>query len=149
MNNKMIKIYIKGDYNYKLNLSGWSYLISDENDNIIKIEDDILKNITSPRIEIISLLEALKFISNNYSNFKDIEIISNNKNIIDSLEKWLDGWANQNFKYNKNSDLWIQIYQILQTYSNIKYIWLSKNEKNKNMEVIKSLSFKNSFNNFI
>lgn len=149
MNNKMIKIYIKGDYNYKLNLSGWSYLISDENDNIIKIEDDILKNITSPRIEIISLLEALKFISNNYSNFKDIEIISNNKNIIDSLEKWLDSWVNQNFKYNKNSDLWIQIYQLLQTYSNIKYIWLSKNEKNKNMEVIKSLSFKNSFNNFI
>jgi ribonuclease HI len=85
------------------------------------------KDTTNSRMELLSVIRALEVMRGNNWN---IEIYSDSKYVIDSVEKrWVFNWEKENFKERKNSDLWIKFLELYRLH-NIKMIWVKGHASN-------------------
>ena len=113
----MIKIYTDGSYKPSINCGGYSAVIT-HNDLVIKVLHEGFKNTTNNRMEIMGVLEALKY----YKTPMEIEIYSDSSYVVNSInEKHLDRWVAEDDKTKKNMDLWSQIYPLLKLHK-VKFI---------------------------
>src|SRR2546430_603768 len=59
---------------------------------------------TNNRMELMAAIRGLEALS---KDALDVEIISDSKYVVDSVQKgWLFGWQKINFRNKKNADLW-------------------------------------------
>lgn len=79
------------------------------------------RNTTNNRMELLSVIIALETIKIEQA---DVEIFSDSKYVIDSIEKkWVFGWQKKGFKGKKNVDLWQRFLKIYPKH-NVKFIWV-------------------------
>ena len=95
---------------------------------------------TNNRMELLAVIDALK----NLNKPCNIKLYSDSKYVIDSIEKWLKGWQEKNWKLNtknpvKNIDLWLQYLEVSKPH-NIKFIWVKGHNENKYNELCDKLA---------
>ncbi len=75
---------------------------------------------TNNRMELLSVIVALEAIKNP----ADVQIFSDSKYVVDSVEKgWVFGWQKKGFKGKKNIDLWQRFLKIYIKHQ-IKFNWV-------------------------
>lgn len=75
---------------------------------------------TNNRMELLSVIVALETIKNT----ADVQIFSDSKYVVDSVEKgWVFGWQKKGFKGKKNIDLWKRFLLIYPKHK-IKFNWV-------------------------
>lgn len=74
---------------------GWAFVVT-KNDEQIHSSFYFEDNTTNNRMEIVSVIKALEWCKSN--NIKEVEIVSDSMYVI--------GTMSQNWKRNKNNDLW-------------------------------------------
>lgn len=128
---KKINIYTDGSCIGNPGPGGWAFLIFDDEEKNKKISATSKKNIfhrsdfsfhtTNNRMEMMAILEALKYSQENYSDFF-IELNSDSNLLIQTLNL---GW-----KRKANLDLWSQI-DAARKNLKIKYFWVKAHANNQ------------------
>ena len=91
----MIEIYTDGAYSSSRDQGGWAFVVLQENDKLYSNYSG-KKNTTNNRMEIQSVIEALKYIK--FKEIQEITLYSDSMYVIVTMTK--------NWKRNKNNDLW-------------------------------------------
>ena len=102
---------------------GWAYILYPKGyPKKQVVESGYVPQTTNNRMEIIAVLEGLKYVSglNLFSNQSEqsiIKLFSDSKYILDGLSVWMHNWASNGWKKkNKkpilNRDLWEQLYEL-------------------------------------
>jgi ribonuclease HI len=79
-------------------------------------------------MEILAVLTGLRRLPNNI----EVEIYSDSKYVVDGCNKWLDKWAQKQFRKVKNPDLWIQLYKVIKDHKGkITFNWVKAHSINK------------------
>lgn len=115
----MIEIFCDGAYSSSRNQGGWAFVVI-KDDEIIYKNYGGLFNTTNQRMEIMAMIEALKFIKL-FSRPVPIKIYTDSMYVIGTITK--------NYNMNANQDLW----QILLPLVNrdIEYIHVKGHNGNK------------------
>ena len=93
---------------------------------------------TNNRMELLSVIVALETIKNP----ADVQIFSDSKYVVDSVEKgWVFGWQKKGFKGKKNVDLWKRFLAIYPKHK-IKFNWVKGHAGNKYNEICDTLAVK-------
>lgn len=109
-------------------IGGWAGLIVFQ-DNEIEISDNS-QYTTNNEMELLAVVECLKFVKNDNLISDNIKIYSDSLYVINAIQKgWLNNWKTNNFyiknkEKRKNYKLWIQLDE-LHTYF-----------ENKNIEIV-------------
>jgi len=91
---------------------------------------------TNNRMELLSVIVALESIKNH----ADVQIFSDSKYVVDSVEKgWVFGWQKKGFKGKKNIDLWKRFLLIYPKHT-IKFNWVKGHAGNKYNEICDTLA---------
>lgn len=122
----MIKIYTDGSYKPSTNCGGYAAVIT-HNDLVIKVIHEGFKNTTNNRMEIMAVLEALKY-------FKvpiEFDIYSDSEYVVNSINnRSLHKWIEENDQSKKNLDLWKQVYDLLQRHR-VRFFWVKGHDDNE------------------
>jgi ribonuclease HI len=115
----MLTIYTDGSGSNKLKLGAYAYIIHNKDFEIIHKFSDYVINTTTNRMEMMGVLESIKYL-NNLEFIGNIEIISDSQYVIYSITK--------NRTKGKNIDLWKEMcyhHKLFKSRSNnkIKYTW--------------------------
>lgn len=84
---------------------------------------------TNNRMEIMALLEALKYLKSKDMQNNQIDVVMDSKYVLDAIQMgWLaswrrHGWTKSNGSELQNKQLWQRIDAILTDFPNIKYYW--------------------------
>lgn len=106
---------------------GWAYKIMRSDETVIEKNSGGDKGKTNNRMEMFAVLKALQAISDKSAY---IELYSDSNNIVESMKG--------NYHKNTNLDLWKELEQEKNKFSNIRFIWVKAHEKNQhNNEVDK------------
>jgi Ribonuclease HI len=90
---------------------------------------------TNNRMEIIAVIEALKFLKQPCN----VNLYSDSKYVIDAIKKgWIDKWEKNNWYRTKsqkasNIDLWQELLKLLAIH-NVNFIWVKGHNDNKENE---------------
>ena len=135
-----IEIYTDGACSGNPGKGAFAYVIILNNQEIIRNSNGFI-NTTNNRMELMAIIEALKYIKNLKDiNIYEIKIYSDSKYIVDSINKqWLDKWILNNFKKVKNIDLWKQ-YLSVSDNLNINFEWVEGHAGNKYNEICDKLA---------
>ena len=98
---------------------GYAYLLLDSNSNKILEGSGFKKDTTNNRMELTAVINALKFFNNN--TYSKCIIYSDSQYVINTI--------NNNWKRNKNNDLWEQLDSLIS--SNIKFVWVKGHDGNE------------------
>lgn len=115
----MYKIYTDGSGINKRKIGAYAFLIHNDKNEIIYTSSDFVENTTTNRMEMMGVLEALRYL-NSIDFVGDIEIISDSQYVIYSITK----------KWNKekNVDLWKELsynHKLFKSRNNnIVYNWI-------------------------
>ena len=122
----MVKIYTDGSYKPSINCGGYSAVIT-HNDLVIKVLHEGFKNTTNNRMEIMGVLEALKY----FKTPMNIEIYSDSSYVVNSInERHLHKWIEDNDTTKKNMDLWIEVYRLLRKHR-VNFFWVKGHDDNE------------------
>lgn len=128
-----LHIYTDGAYSSKTKVGGWGIVVvQDQSNSPYYINSNWQKDTTNNRMELVALLEALKFASK--SDFQTI-IYTDSAYIASCFsEKWYVKWKLNGWKTAKktpvlNKDLWEEILTI---YSSCPHIDIKKIEGHSN-----------------
>lgn len=149
-----IKIYTDGACSGNPGPGGWGALFLVEHETkgkrklVLKGGE---KHTTNNRMELIAVLEALKFIHNDLiSKYKcTIEIYSDSSYVINPVNSnWLQGWIRNGWITTKgtpiiNQDLWEVMYTLLCA-MNVKFIKVKGHNGNKFNEYVDQVAVKES-----
>lgn len=108
-----LEIWTDGAYKPSTNQGGWSYICS------IDQQFGGEKETTNNRMELTAVINALKFFNNN--TYSKCIIYSDSQYVINTI--------NNNWKRNKNNDLWEQLDSLIS--SNIKFVWVKGHDGNE------------------
>ncbi len=136
----MIKIYTDGSCLNNPGDGGWAAIIND-NGRIIKISGSE-KNTTNNKMELIAPINALKKINKD----KKVEIYTDSKYVKLGITEWIHKWTKNNWKTSKkedvkNKDLWLQLYNLNQSFK-IKWNWVKAHAGNPLNEEVDLLAKK-------
>ena len=103
-----VKIYTDGACSGNPGKGAFSYVILINDIEIKNYCNGFIKT-TNNRMELMAIIESIKFIKNleNINKETNIIIYSDSKYVVDSINKrWLNNWILKDFKNVKNVDLW-------------------------------------------
>lgn len=123
--NKIIEIYTDGSSLGNPGPGGWGTVLV-ENGKIIKELGGCEKNTTNNRMELMAVIETLKYISSNHKN-DDIKIHADSSYVLTGITSWIfnwekNGWRTANKKEVMNQDLWKELIELIRNYDN-KIVW--------------------------
>ena len=122
----MVKIYTDGSYKPSINCGGYAAVIT-HNDLVIKVLHEGFKNTTNNRMEIMGVLEALKY----FKTPMNIEIYSDSSYVVNSInERHLHKWIEDNDITKKNMDLWVEVYNLLHKHR-VNFFWVKGHDDNE------------------
>jgi ribonuclease HI len=109
----LIEIYTDGAYSSSRNQGGWAFVVLKDGEMIHR-GFDLIKNTTNNRMEISSVIEALKYIMT--TDIEEFTLYSDSMYVI--------GTMTLNWKRKKNIDLWIIIDHLVNILSKRKINWM-------------------------
>lgn len=122
----MKNIYADGACKGNPGIGGWGVVIFEDEDN--KVLKELYgyggNDTTNIRMEMTAILESLKEINFN----ENVNIYTDSEFCIKSINQWLKGWKNKNWKTAKggdvkNKDLWLEIDKHLEG-KNVNFKWV-------------------------
>ena len=124
----MIKIYTDGSCLNNPGNGGWAAIIN-TNGDVKKISGSV-KDTTNNKMELTAPIKALQEINGN----EQIEIYTDSQYVRLGITDWVHKWIKNNWQTSKkepvkNKELWIQLYELTQSYE-IKWIWVKAHAGN-------------------
>jgi ribonuclease HI len=124
----MIKIYTDGSCLNNPGVGGWAAIIN-INGEIKKISGSI-KDATNNKMELMAPIKALQEIEGN----EQIEIYTDSQYVRLGITDWVHKWIKNNWQTSKkepvkNKELWVQLYELTNSYE-IKWIWVKAHAGN-------------------
>jgi len=124
----MIKIYTDGSCLNNPGVGGWAAIIN-INGEIKKISGSI-KDTTNNKMELMAPIKALQEIEGN----EQIEIYTDSQYVRLGITDWVHKWMKNNWQTSKkepvkNKELWIQLYELTNSFD-IKWIWVKAHAGN-------------------
>ena len=124
----MIKIYTDGSCLNNPGVGGWAAIIN-INGEIKKISGSI-KDTTNNKMELMAPIKALQEIEGN----EQIEIYTESQYVRLGITDWVHKWMKNNWQTSKkepvkNKELWVQLYELTNSYK-IKWIWVKAHAGN-------------------
>ena len=136
----MIKIYTDGSCLRNPGNGGWAaiIIIDGETKEISGSERDTTNN----RMELLATINALKEMKQN----EQIEIYTDSQYVKLGITDWINKWVLNNWKTSKkedvkNKDLWIELYNLNETFD-IKWNWVKAHAGNIMNEKVDQLAKK-------
>lgn len=108
------------------------------------------RHTTNNRMELMAVIESLRFFENNKIN--DATIFTDSQLIIKAVnDKWLNAWVQKGWKTAAkkpvlNTDLWKELIQLLKG-KNIRFEWIQGHSGNKYNELCDQIAKQNARNN--
>ena len=139
MNEKIIiNIWTDGACSGNPGPGGWGALI--KYDNSTKEISGSEKNTTNNRMEMMAVIEALKYIDTE----SKINIYTDSKYVKEGITNWIIGWKKNNWKNSKkndvkNKDLWVEL-DILSQKHNISWNWVKGHSGNIENDIADKLA---------
>lgn len=119
-------IYCDGSYQSSFNSGGWSAIIT-KNDQVIQKLYQGYKNTTNNRMELLGVIEALKYFKEPVS----IKIVSDSQYVINSIiNKHVYKWLENKDYTKKNLDLWFELVDLLE-FHKVDFEWTKGHNINK------------------
>ena len=136
----MIKIYTDGSCLENPGNGGWAAIIN--NDGMIKEISGNEKNTTNNRMELMATIKALQ----KMNSIDEIEIYTDSQYVKLGITEWINTWIKNNWKTPKredvkNKDLWLQLYDLNQSFK-IKWNWVKAHAGNPLNEEVDLLAKK-------
>jgi len=136
----MIKIYTDGSCLNNPGDGGWAAIIND-NGQILKISGSE-KNTTNNKMELMAPINALKKINKD----KKVEIYIDSKYVKLGITEWIHKWIKNKWQTSKkkdvkNKELWIELYELTETFE-INWIWVKAHAGNTLNEEVDLLAKK-------
>ena len=124
----MIKIYTDGSCLNNPGNGGWAAIIN-INDKIKKISGSV-KDTTNNKMELMAPIKALQEIKEK----QPIEIYTDSQYVKLGITDWVHKWMKNNWQTSKkepvkNKELWIQLYELTNSFD-IKWIWVKAHAGN-------------------
>ena len=124
----MITIYTDGSCLNNPGNGGWAAIININND-IKKISGSV-KDTTNNKMELIAPIKALQEIKKK----QPIEIYTDSQYVRLGITDWVHKWIKNNWQTSKkepvkNKELWIQLYELTNSFD-IKWIWVKAHSGN-------------------
>ena len=124
----MITIYTDGSCLNNPGNGGWAAIIN-INDDVKKISGSV-KDTTNNKMELMAPIKALQEIKEN----QPIEIYTDSQYVKLGITDWVHKWMKNNWKTSKkepvkNKELWIQLYELTNSFD-IKWIWVKAHAGN-------------------
>ena len=124
----MITIYTDGSCLNNPGNGGWAAIININND--VKKISGCVKDTTNNKMELMAPIKALQEIKEK----QPIEIYTDSQyvrlGITDWVHKWIkNNWQTSKKKPVKNKELWIQLYELTNSFD-IKWIWVKAHAGN-------------------
>ena len=118
---KKIEIYTDGSSLGNPGPGGWGSVFV-ENDKMIKELGGYDKNTTNNRMELMAVIETLKYISKNHKK-DSITIFADSNYVLLGITTWIhnwekNGWRNASKKEVMNQDLWKELIALIRNYGN-------------------------------
>ena len=124
----MIKIYTDGSCLNNPGNGGWAAIIN-INDEVKKISGSV-KDTTNNKMELMAPIKALQGIKEQ----QPIEIYTDSQYVRLGITDWVHKWMKNNWQTSKkepvkNKELWIQLYELTNSFD-IKWIWVKAHAGN-------------------
>ena len=124
----MITIYTDGSCLNNPGNGGWAAIIS-INDEVKKISGSV-KDTTNNKMELMAPIKALQGIKEQ----QPIEIYTDSQYVRLGITDWVHKWMKNNWQTSKkepvkNKELWIQLYELTNSFD-IKWIWVKAHAGN-------------------
>jgi ribonuclease HI len=124
----MIKIYTDGSCLNNPGNGGWAAIIN-VNGEVKKISGSE-KDTTNNKMELMAPIKALQEIEKN----QQIEIYTDSQYVRLGITDWIHKWIKNNWQTSKkepvkNKELWVQLYELTNSYE-IKWIWVKAHAGN-------------------
>jgi ribonuclease HI len=121
MENKKIQIYTDGSSLGNPGPGGWGAVFV-ENEKIIYELGGCEKNTTNNRMELMAVIETLKYISKNHKKDK-ITIFADSNYVLLGITTWIFNWEKNNWRNSQkkevmNQDLWKELIGLIRNYDN-------------------------------
>tara|TARA_B100001057_G_scaffold300246_1_gene300398 strand:- start:927 stop:1352 length:426 start_codon:yes stop_codon:yes gene_type:complete len=136
----MIEIYTDGSCLKNPGDGGWAAIIK-ENGNIIKISGTE-KETTNNKMELMAPIKALQKIKKN----EIVKIYTDSQYVKLGITEWIHKWIKNKWQTAKkepvkNKDLWLQLYNLTQSFK-ISWIWVKAHAGNTLNEEVDLLAKK-------
>ena len=124
----MIKIYTDGSCLNNPGDGGWAAIIN-INGEVKKISGSV-KDTTNNKMELMAPIKALLEVEKNQL----IEIYTDSQYVRLGITDWIHKWIKNNWQTSKkepvkNKELWVQLYELTNSYK-IKWIWVKAHAGN-------------------
>ena len=124
----MIKIYTDGSCLNNPGDGGWAAIIN-TNGDVRKISGSV-KDTTNNKMELMAPIKALQAVKGN----EQIEIYTDSQYVRLGITDWVHKWIKNNWQTSKkepvkNKELWVQLYELTNSYE-IKWIWVKAHAGN-------------------
>ena len=126
MNNR-VKVYTDGacsNNQLKENRGGYGAIILGLDEGPIRIKGGY-RNTTNNRMELRAVIEGLKRVDEDLL----VTVYSDSQYVVDGITKWMPGWLAKG-KKRENWTLWMELYNIVMTFSNIEFIKVKGHSNN-------------------
>ena len=124
----MITIYTDGSCLNNPGNGGWAAIIN--NNNQVKKISGSVKDTTNNKMELMAPIKALQEIKEK----QPIEIYTDSQYVRLGITDWVHKWMKNNWQTSKkepvkNKELWIQLYELTNSFD-IKWIWVKAHAGN-------------------
>ncbi|GEN94162.1 ribonuclease H family protein [Pediococcus ethanolidurans] len=126
---------VNGGHVKKQDKAAWAYLIETDGQQYSDSKGEF--GATNNRMEIMALIEALKWLETNLDSKAKIAIVADSQYVLNAIQKhWLAGWKRRGWKRGSgqplaNSELWRQLDQLLGHFPNLHYYWTKGHATNR------------------
>jgi ribonuclease HI len=120
-----LEIYTDGSSLGNPGPGGWGSVFV-ENEKIIKELGGCDKNTTNNRMELMAVIETLKYLNfrkSDFLNINEITIFADSNYVLSGITSWIfnwekNGWRTANKKEVLNQDLWKELISLIRNYDN-------------------------------
>ncbi len=121
-----LKIYSDGSCDNKTGHGGWGWCISTKKQDFEM--SGLAFNTTSNRMEMMAIINALKFLSTLSVGNKKKTLYTDSRYVADGINQWVYKWSKDNWqeaedRQIKNLDLWKKLYDLEQK-SSVVILWV-------------------------
>ena len=123
-----LNIYTDASYSFSTKNGGSAYLITDEKEKILHYCAKSHQNETIGKLELIAVLDALKYIKLCYNKsikeYPQLYIYSDSKYVVNTINNWIDIWKKNNWKKYSKKDVEIANKNVIQEIYEIKSLFI-------------------------
>lgn len=121
----MLHLYSDGSSTGKVGEGGWAFVLLD-GDTLLTESSGHEDETTNNRMELLALMEGLRYVHQNFSTSTKIEAFSDSQYVVKGINEWYSAWETKmsQGKTIKNQDLWIDYKALVDQFSNLKIKWI-------------------------